>query len=108
MYILFEDCKDFYDLIKNDLAHCKVVCYFVETAISQENLEGLCYISDTKEDSLVLFGNFNDYKEFESKACIVVESKDNENFSIYIQKEVNKGDIENIRKFINIIFANIE
>ena len=108
MYILFEGCKDFYNLIKDDLAHCTVVCYFVETTISQENPEGLCYITDTKEDSLVIFGNFNDYKEFESKACIIIKSKDNKNFSVYIQKEINKENVEDIRKFINIIFANIE
>lgn len=108
MYILFEGCKDFYNLIKDDLTHCKVVCYFVEMTISQENPEGLCYITDTKEDSLVIFGDFNDYKEFESKACIVIKNKDNENFLIHIQREISKENVGNIRKFINIIFANIE
>ena len=109
MYILFENCKVFYDLIKRDCSRFNnSTCYYVENSLSQEEQEGVMYAYGKEQDLPVLFATYNDYKEFEAKADIIVESSDNENFSLYIQKNINKDSVENVRKFMNIILSHIE
>lgn len=108
MGVLFKGCKDLYDLVKQ---HCtiynKLECYYVECNISQENPEGLFYSIDVNKDLPILFETYNDYKEFETKADIFIESEDNVNFRFYVQKEININSVERIRQFLNVILSNI-